>query len=185
MKLPKIKINPVRIIETAPSLIFILLVQSGMDMRAAGWVGCGLAAAATLGLVFTRQPLHPIALGLNIYMMLAIPIILVTISLAGRDSADFMIRNAETGVLVVLFLIGLAMTLFTHKGFLNEPGVHRDHSSRFSLLLLISVLGLIAFSIQMQHNSFLAIGAPLIILFLLRDYLARQAPREGRAESET
>jgi hypothetical protein len=185
MKLSRIKINPVRIIETVPALLFLILWRAGLDIQTAAWIGCAMATVATLGLVLTGQRLNPIALGLNIYMMLAIPLILITIEVVGRDSADFLIRNAETGVLVVMFLTGLVMTIFTRNGFLNEPGVQRAHSWRLSVLLLISVAGLIAFSIQMQHIPFLAVGGPLIVLFLLRDYLVGQAPRDDASEQET
>lgn len=186
MKLPEIKLNPVRVAEAVPSIVFLLLWRTGQDGQLSGWVGCGLAAALLIGFMILRQRFHPIMLGINIHLLLAAPLITLTFEVFGREPGRFLLAYAETGVLVMVFLTGIGLTLLSKGGFLGEPDVPWHINWRFSLLMLICAAGMLPIAIQLQDRiAFLAIGAPLAVLFLLRNYLAGLAARGDSSGSDT
>jgi hypothetical protein len=186
MKLPEVRLNPVRVAEAVPSILFLLLWRTGQDAQMTGWIGCGLAALLIVGFLVLRQRFHPIMLGINIHLLLAAPLITAAFELQGPDAGNFLIRYAETGVLVMVFLTGLGLTIFSKGGFLGEPEVPWHINWRFSLLMLICAAGSLPLSIQLQDRiAFLAVAGPLILLFILRNYLAGLAQRTGGGKPDS
>jgi len=177
MKLSEFKPDPLRLLEAAPSFIFLLFWRTGQDTELSGWIGCGLAAVLLLAFAILKLRHHPIMLGINIHLLLAAPVITLAFEMSGPKAGEFLLDNVETGVLVVVFATGVALTFLSRGGFLGEPEVPWHINWRFSLLMLICLAGMIPFSIQIQDIPFLAVGGPLIVMFFLRNYLARQAPR--------
>ena len=179
MKLPEIKLEPVRIAEAAPSAIFLLLWRTGQDPQMAGWVGCGLATLLLGGFLILRRRFHPIMLGINIHLLLAAPVINGIFEAGYPDAGRFLVEYAETGVIVVVFLTGIALTFLSRGGFLGEPDVAWHIRWRFSLLMLILAGGMIPFSITNHELPLLAVAGPILVLFLLRGYLAKLALGQG------
>lgn len=182
MKLPQFRIDPLRAAEAAPSVIFLLFWRSGQDAQMSGWVGCGLAAALIITFLVRRLRFHPIMLGINVHLLLAAPLITATFEFAGAEAGRFLVEYAETGVLVMVFLTGAALTLFTRGGFLGEPEVAWRYNWRLSLLMLICLAGMIPLSIRAAHLPVVGVAGPLIVMFLLRNYLAGLAPRGDDTE---
>lgn len=181
MNLPEIKLEPRRIAEAAPSIIFLVFWRTEQDPQLAGWIGCGLALALLLGFLILRQRFHPIMLGINIHLLLAAPLITAVFEAGHADLGRLLVAYAETGVLVMVFLTGIAMTFLSKGSFLGEPDVEWNIRWRFSLLLLICAGGAIPFSIANHETPLLAVAAPLILLFVLRNYLGRLAPKAREA----
>lgn len=177
MNLPRMKIDPRNAVEAAPLVIFLALSLGGQDSQVAGWVGCGLAAALLFGFVATRQPLHPVLLGVNLYLLIAAPVIEAALAAGFAEAGLFLQAHPDQGVLVMILLTGIGMTFLSRQGFLGEPDVPWEIRWRFSLLMLICIGGLIPLSLQLRGLPVVPVVGPIIIMFMLRDYLAGQVPK--------
>ena len=167
--------------ENTPSIFFLGLLHWVGDLRLAGWSGAIFAAAVCTAYITRTIKPHAILLGINIYMLLITPSIEMLVFLDMNAWADMLIANAQSFVLVAIFLTGCVMTAFTKNGFLGAPNKHRKQVIRYSLLLLgVSFLSIVL-TFAVNAGRFSEIGIPLLLLFGIRQFLiARMEDREDK-----
>lgn len=159
------------ILEGVPSIAFIALWRGGYGLETAGWVGSGLAAAVLLYLWLSRTPGHPVLFGINIHNLLATPVI-VGLFLSGfGDLGALLADHSQKGVLVTVFLVGVAQTLFSSAGFVGSRDLPQAQKRNYSLLLLAVSLAGIFWAFGIENGVFVAVFVPLTVMFGLRRFL--------------
>src|SRR5204863_9843774 len=73
------------ILEGLPSIVFLALWQSSVDMRFAGWAGAIAAAMVLIGFRLFRLPFNPIVLGINLHLLLVTPLIVTVFHIGAYD----------------------------------------------------------------------------------------------------
>lgn len=155
--------------QNAPVLGFLMALQITDSFRLAGWVGAGLALGVLIAAVLRRAKVDPIVAGINVYFVLLTPMIELTYAIQADTAGAFLAANAPRGVMLSVFLVGLAMTLA--KGAVFADGATPDVRRRRSLTLL-GVAGLGAlWSCVASGGSFAVVGIPMIVLFSTRRFL--------------
>lgn len=169
------------ILESLPSVTFLALWRGDLvGLEAAGWTGCGLAAAVLLALRLRRTPFDPILLGINLHMLVITPLV-VGLFHAGQPAlAGTLVDTAQTGVLVAILAVGAALTLFAPRGFVGIAGLPTGARRGYSLLLLAVAGAAVPWSLAHAGSALMSIGVPLMALFGLRRYLvARWQDKAG------
>ena len=157
--------------ENAPTIAFLATLQATGELRIAGWVGV-IASAATLGAFYHfGRTFHPILLAINIYTLLATPVIEATYLLGLERQGAFMVAHVQVGVLASVFVVGSFLAIFSEKGFVGVKCEPPSRTLRPSLLLLVASAAAVAWSATYQGNRVMTIVLPLAVLFGLREFL--------------
>ena len=157
--------------EAVPSIAFALTWRATGDLEAAGWLGAILALAVLLGFRIFRIPFDTIYLGINLHIALITPLIVGLYRLGWSQPARLIEAHSFPAVLVTIFLTGCALTLWSQRGFIGQPGLPR----RCSLLLLAGSAATILWWVLVGGPDLVAVGLPIIGLFALRAAILRRA----------
>ena len=170
-------------LESIPSVAFLALWQGQVGLQAAGWTGAVLAAAVLIGFRCYRVPYNPILLGINIHLLLATPLIIALFRMGASDLGRILVGHAYRGVLVTVFLVGCALTLFSDRGFLGLSGLPAANRRAYSAILLAASTATILWSFVIATGStpLLSIAVPLMALFGLRRFLIARWQDRSRA----
>lgn len=161
------------LLESLPSVAFLALWHGEVvRLETAGWIGCGLAAAVLLVLRLRRVPYNPILLGMNLHLVVVTPLIVGLFRLGQADLAGLLVDTAQTGVLVAILAVGIALTLFGPRGFIGIDGLPPATRRRYSLLLLALTAAAVPWSLAHADSTLVSIGVPLTVLFGCRRYLS-------------
>ena len=107
------------VFENTPVLSFLLISQLSGDFRLAGWVAALLAAGILVLYATRRLEFHPIILAINLYLLAITPSIEAAYTLQFDALGSFITDNAQNGVLVAVFITGLALTVLPLGGLLG------------------------------------------------------------------
>jgi hypothetical protein len=168
------------ILEGLPSLLFLALSQSGVDLKFAGWAGAALAGVVLVGFRFCRLPYNPIVLGINLHLLIITPLIMGLFYFGAYGLGKTLLAFSHRGVLVTVFVVGCALTLLSRRGFVGIAGLPDLARRAYSLVLLSASATAIAWSFMYTGAAVVAIGIPFMALFGLRRLLiARWQDRNG------
>ncbi|NGO54082.1 hypothetical protein [Allomesorhizobium camelthorni] len=159
------------ILESAPSIIFLVLWRSDVDMEMAGWLGVGLAAIVLIGFRLSRVHFNPILLGINVHLLIITPLIVTVSQMGALDLARALTAASERGVLVTVFIVGCALTAFSRRGFIGTDDLPDSSRWGYSLILLVASAAAIIWAFTYTGNTLLAIAVPMMGLFGLRRLL--------------
>ena len=159
--------------EAVPSIAFALIWRATGDLEAAGWLGAVLALVVLLGFRIFRVSFDTIYLGINLHIALITPLIVGLYRLGWSHPARLVEAYSFPAVLITIFLTGSALTLWSPGGFIGQPGLPR----RSSLLLLAGGAAAILWWGLVGGPDPVAVGLPIIGLFLLRAAILRRAVR--------
>lgn len=172
------------ILESAPSIIFLALWRSDVDMELAGWIGVALAAVTLIGLRLLRTPYNPILLGINVHLLVITPLIVAAYGLGLAEFARALVAGSERSVLVTVFVVGCALTAFSRRGFIGQDDLPATSRWIYSSILLAAVAAAIVWSFSYAGGTLLAVGLPVMGLFALRRLIvARWLDRTRRTGS--
>ena len=135
--------------------------------------GAVLALAVLLGFRIARIPADTIYLGINLHIALITPLIVGLYRLGWPQPTRLIEAHSFPAVLVTIFLTVCALTLWSQRGFIGQPGLPR----RCSLLLLAGSAATILWWVLVGGPDLVAVGLPIIGLFVLRAAILRRAPR--------
>lgn len=168
----------ISLFENAPSFTFLVLAHFSDGLRLAGWTSAVLAAIVLGFIIWRRTMPHPILLGLNIFMLLAAPVIESIYHFGSKNLAEFLISHIQVGVMLSVFFVGISFTFFLPCGFLGINGLTNRQNRKLSSLMLAINAGAVIWTIVFEGEQLLAIGIPLAVLFGVRQFLlARVADR--------
>ena len=122
--------------ENAPSIAFLATLQITGELRVAGWVGV-VASAATLGtFTYFGRTFHPILLAINLYTLLATPVIEATYLLGLKPQGELMIAHIQVGVLASRIRCRFFSDALVGEGFCRrEMRAAIPHASAINLAL--------------------------------------------------
>jgi hypothetical protein len=171
------------ILEGAPSILFLLLLQNHFDMRIAGWTGAALAALVLVGFGVVRVPQNPIALGINMHLLVITPLIVVLFYVGAQDSGRMLFGFAYRGVLVTIFVVGCVLTASSRRGFIGVERLPPARRWSYSLILLAATAAAVAWSFTYNGPASFAVAIPIMALFgLQRLLIARWLDRGGQSD---
>jgi hypothetical protein len=160
------------------------LSQSHFDIRVAGWAGAALAAIVVVGFSVLRMHQNPIALGVNIHLLIITPLIVLVFYLGAQDTGRMLFASAYRGTLVTIFLVGCALTAFSRRGFIGIEGLPTIRRWSYSLILLAASAITIAWSFSSARPTSIAIAIPIMALFgLHRLLVARWLDGSGQSNA--
>jgi hypothetical protein len=159
------------IVEAIPSVVFLALWRSDMDMQLAGWIGAVLAAVQLIGFRYYRVQYNPIMLGINIHLLVITPLIMAAFAAGAREFSDMLVAHSYRGVLITVLLVGCGLTLFSPRGFIGIDNLSRTDCWKNSGILLAASAVAIAWAFNYTGGTLLAVAAPMIGLFGLRRFL--------------
>lgn len=172
------------ILESAPSIVFLTLWRSDVDIELAGWTGVGLAAIVLLGFRLSRVHFNPILLGINVHLLIITPLIVTVSQMGALDFAGALIASSERGVLATVFIVGCALTAFSRRGFIGTDDLSTANRWGYSSVLLVAAAAAMVWAFTYTGNTLLAIAIPMMGLFGLRRLLvARWLDRSNRTDS--
>ena len=163
------------LMETAPSIIFLVLWRGGWDPELAGWTGSFLAAALLIGFRLRRIPYNSILLGINLHLLVITPLIVASFRMGFPDFGHTLLSTAESAVLVVVFAVGCLLTLVSARGFVGSDRLSPSTRRTYSLVLLALCGATIPWSFAHTGQSMLSIVVPLMALFGARRFLIARA----------
>lgn len=173
------------VLESAPSLIFLALWRSGLDVAFAGWIGAALASAVLIGFRHFRLPYNPILLGINAHQIVFTPLVVASFELGAVGLGRTLFASAEGSVLVAVFVVGCGLTAFSPRGFIGADGLGAPTRRIYSLVLLTAAAAAIPWSFTHLGQTLLSVALPLMLLFGLRRLLiARWQDRTERDASD-
>jgi hypothetical protein len=146
-------------------------LRSNVDLETAGWIGAALAAAVLIVFRACNVRFNPILLGINIHLLLVTPIIVTVFQLGASDVGETLTRYSYKGVLVTIFVVGLALTFLSRDGFIGHERPSDSTALRYSAVLLLASLAAIAWSFIYGDGAVLGVALPIIALFALRRLL--------------
>lgn len=159
------------VIEGAPSLAFLALLRTNVDLEMSGCIGAALAAAVLIGFRACKVRFNPILLGINIHLLLVTPIIVTVFQLGASDTGQMLTRYSFQGVLVTIFVVGLALTILSREGFIGHEQLSKSSTFTYSGVLLFAALAAIAWSFLYSDGALVGVALPIIALFALRRLL--------------
>lgn len=159
------------IVESAPSIIFLALWRSDMDMETAGWIGVALAAAVLIGFRVLRLRYNPILLGINIHLVVITPLIVTVYALGASEFGSTLIASSERAVLVTVLIVGLVLTAFSRRGFIGVDDLSVASRWNHSSILLAALAAATVWSFSSAGGTLLTVALPMIGLFGLRHFL--------------
>lgn len=157
--------------EATPSIIFLALWRSDVDMQLAGWIGATLAAIQLVGFRGLRIQFNPIMLGINVHLLIITPLIMTVFHIGARELSDTLVAHSYRGVLITVFLVGCALTALSKHGFIGVDNLSKSDRWKQSTILLAASVLAIVWAFSYRGNTVLAVAAPLIGLFALRRFL--------------
>ncbi|KZM47599.1 hypothetical protein [Labrenzia sp. OB1] len=168
------------IVESLPSIAFILLWRQGGDLEMAGWAGSALALGAFMVFGILKLRMHPVLLGVNLHILLATPLVVGVYRFGDETIADFLSVNAYGSVLLTVLFAGVVQTVFSKSGFVGIADMPAHLQRRYSFLMLfISALGA-AWALSDPGTGFVPVLATLTLLIGGRRFLlARWSDRNG------
>lgn len=159
------------ILESLPSILFIALWQSGIDIKFSGWVSAVLAAIVLVGFRLYRLPYSPIVLGINLHLLITTPLIVILFYFDAYNVGKALFAFSHRGVLVTVFIVGCALTAFSQRGFIGISGLPDSRRRTYSIILLTASIAAIAWSFTYKGAASIAIAIPFMALFGLRRLL--------------
>jgi hypothetical protein len=124
------------IVESLPSILFLALSQSGVDLKFTGWCSAAAAAIVLVGFRSCRQPFNPIVLGINIHLLIITPLIVGVFHFGAYGLGKTLLAFSHRGVLITVFAVGCALTLLSSRGFVGIAGLPDLKRRAYSLVLL-------------------------------------------------
>lgn len=158
-------------LEGTPSLAFFALLRSGMDMETAGWIGAALSALVLAGFGLSRVRFNPLLLGINIHLLLTMPLIVAVFELGPPALGDVLVAHSYKAVLITIFLVGCALALLSRDGFVGVEGLPASTVRAYSAILLAATLAAIVWSFGFADGPTMGTAVPVIGVFGLRRLL--------------
>ena len=159
------------LLESVPSITFIVLWRQGGDLELAGWVGSGLALGVFTAFVWLRVHMHPVLLGVNLHILVVTPLIVGLFRFGNADLAKTLVAYSHGGVLLTVLATGLALSCFSRNGFAGFPDLPLRQQRRISaLMLFVSILGA-GWALATPENSLVPVVVTLTLLIGGRRFL--------------
>jgi len=159
-------------LETAPSVIFILLWRVTDNLEMAGWTGVVIAVAVLLGFLISNIHFNPILLGINFHLAIITPVIVGLYHAGATHVAEVIEGKSYVAVLLTIFVTGCVLTVCSSTGFLGSQVLPRAIVRRRSLIMLVGSAAAVVWAMIISaSHGFIAVGLPIIGLFALRHAL--------------
>ena len=169
------------IAESAPSLIFLAMWRSNVDVELAGWTGAILAFSLIFGFAALRIRFDPILMGINAHMLLLAPIIHGAFVFGSADSARWLIDHAPTLVLVAIAVSMLSYQV-ARRPQMEDADLSPEAAYRIGWVMTAVAFAAVPWAIVNEGQSLIAVVLPIAGMFALRRYLlAREFDRRGGA----
>jgi len=168
------------VLESVPSIVFVLLWRQAGDQELAGWIGSGLALVAFFGLLHMRVRMNPVLLGVNVHLLLATPVIVGLFHFSFDETGRLFAAHAHGAVLVTVTVVGLSLSVFSRHGFVAADLPPKLRSLYSALMLAVSCAGA-GWALLFQEQSFVAVIVTLgVLIFGRRFVLAKWADHSER-----
>ncbi len=167
------------VIENAPTIAFLSVLQTTGNLRIAGWTGAFAALIMFLGFARNKISHHPILLGINLYILAVTPFIECVIRLGYPTEAEFLVAHTQVGVLLSVLLVGCCQQLLSKSGFIGVTSEPPTLARRLSWVLLAAAAIAVGWSAAFEGNRLLAIAVPLACLFGFRQFLVAGLKDKG------
>lgn len=167
-----------RYLEFGPILVFAGLGSlENLSTPDRFLIGGGLAAAVLLSRLLGTKRSNSLALGADLFMILGSCAWLCHFEplMHGMQAME------ESGLFATLLLVGLARTLITPGGFIDEPDADPSAVTRGSAMLMAAGGMALSLSLLVSGPEWLAAGLPFVLLLLLQSLLKR---RYGEIQSK-
>lgn len=159
------------LVEAAPSIVFLALLRTDLYIEVSGWIGAALSAMLLGSFHHFRIAHNPVMLGINVHLLVVTPLIVGMSQLGARDLSELLLRHSYRGVLVSIFFVGCALTLFSPRGFIGVSPRLKTGQRKYSGIMLAASALAAAWALSYSGGAFLAVSAPIIVLFGLRRLL--------------
>lgn len=168
------------LLESVPSIVFILIWRQSGDIETAGWVGAAAAFGVLGVLSFLKTPMHPVLMGVNLHILLTTPLIVGLFRAGQTQIAEFMAAHAYGGVLVTVFVVGTVLTAATRRGFSSLSDVPPKTQRRYSVIMLGLCACGAAWAFATSNSRFVPVVVTLTVLIVGRNFLqARMSDTNG------
>ena len=122
-----------------------------------------------------KNPLNRLVLAGNIYLILGG----LAVYLKQWWYLQIYASLRESGIILLMALVGLASTFMTRTGFIAVDGGER----KYSFWLLFATLSMLPFAIYFEGNRIYAAVLPIIFLAFVQRYISFLAKKEVLAET--
>ncbi|WP_416409766.1 hypothetical protein [Agrobacterium rosae] len=165
------------IVESAPSIVFFMLLRFNIGLETAGWISAAFAAIVLVGFRAYKIRFSPLLLGINIHLLIITPLIVMMFHLGASAAGETVTTYSHKGVLITILLVGIALTIFSQEGFIGLEGLSKSAVRNNSTILLIATVVAIAWAFTYSGTPLFGIVLPIIGLFILRRFLgSRKSP---------
>lgn len=157
------------ILQGAPSLAFLVLWQSGLNIELAGWVG-SISAALVLGgfwLLSIRQ--DPITLGINTHILLITPLVVSLFALGLSDTARLLLGYAYPGVFATMFVVSTSQVAFGTSLMRTSQIGNRDIVQSAIILAVICLGGI--WAATQPGSPLTQVALPIMAVYGIRRFL--------------
>ncbi len=159
------------LLESAPSIVFLIFLRNQSGLEIAGWVGCLAALMVFVALYLLNHKPHPVLLGVNLHILLATPVIIGIDYFGAEQLASFLANHAHKGVLLTVFFVGVLQTVFLAGGFIGRLDLPHKIQTKYSCYMLVAgFIGLI-WAFGSETGAFLGVLLPLTAMIGLRNFL--------------
>ncbi len=110
-------------------------------------------------------------LGINLHIALITPLIVGLYRIGAAPAARIIEAYSYPAARITIFVTGCALTLWSRAGFIGAARLPR----RYSGLTLIGAAAAISWAFLIGGNGFVAVGLPILALFVLRRALRHRA----------
>ncbi|WP_460080244.1 hypothetical protein [Roseibium sp. LAB1] len=159
------------LLESLPSIVFILLWRQTGDLELAGWSGCGLAVLVLAAFGLLGAQMHTVLLGVNLHILLVTPLLDALSRFGDASLARFLIAYSYSAVLLTVTITGGVLTLFSRGGFAGVPGLPGPVRLRMSVLMLAVSMAGTMWAFWTPDNSVLPVVVTLSLLIGGRRFL--------------
>ncbi|MEM8539344.1 MAG: hypothetical protein AAGF25_00180 [Pseudomonadota bacterium] len=159
------------ILESAPSIAFLIFLRSQFGLEMAGWIGCIAALLVFVALYLLNQKPHPILLGVNLHLLFITPAIVGIGYFGAGQFASFLADHAHKGVLLTVLFVGVVQTMFLKGGFVGRVDLPEKIQTRYSFYLLVAGLVGLFWAFGTEKGAFVGVLLPLTAMIGLRNFL--------------
>lgn len=159
------------VLESAPSIAFLIFLRNQSGLEMAGWIGSLAALIVFIALYLLNQKPHPVLLGVNLHLLFATPVIIGIDYLGAEWLASLLASHAHKGVLLTVCIVGLLQTVFLKGGFVGHLDLPQKIQTKYSCYLLaVGFIGL-SWAFSTETGALLGVLLPLTAMIGLRNFL--------------
>lgn len=157
------------VLQGVPSLAFLVLWQSGLEIELAGWIGSALAALVLIGFWLRGIRQDPITLGINVHVLMITPLIVLMFELGAIEPARTLAAHAYPGIFISMFFVGV-LQIAVGRSLMRGDMIGGRDILQSSLILLVIALGGVWAATQ-PGTPLTQVALPIMAIFGIRRFL--------------